>query len=396
MAQKAYLAAGVGGTHLEAAIVDQNARIVWRKALPSPCGGALMEEARRVSDRIAFTLERWEEFVPHRNRLLDATATLLGEARTEAGAIGLVVDRAGVGVAGAVNPLTGDIEGKTGALNHPAWGDFNPARQLEERTGLSIVCLNDAKAMALGALATLDTAAVVFADEAVVFADEAVVFADEDRHGAPREIPLPEAQQAITDFVEIDPGTGLGGAYIVGGKVWYGPDPARPDPDVGEIWHIEPDPNQRGVRFEEMVSGRAIGDRVIDSLSALGDPRVAELIEEKGTKIQDLLAAEYEPVSEVIRTVLAEAGRNLARGIRHIAGPEQKRLGAPAIKTFVIGGGLVSGRKKESTFVRATLDRAIRSFFATDDSGSPPTVLFTTLGGWALLIGAASAAKSIG
>ena len=387
MAQKAFLAAGVGGTHLEAAVVDRCARIVWRKALPSPCGGALMEEARRASDRIAFTLEHWEEFIPHRDRLLDATASLLDEARTEAVARNLVADQAGVGVAGAVDPLTGATVGKTGALNHPAWGEFNPARQLEERTGLSIVCLNDAKAMALGALATLSSAAVVFEDEEVVF---------DERRAAPREIPLSGEQRAINDFVEIDPGTGLGGAYIVGGKVWYGPDPARPDPDVGEIWHLEPDPDQPGVRFEEMISGRAISDRVIETLGALRDRRVADLIDEKGPKIQDLLAADYAPVREAIGTVLADAGRNLARGIRHIAGPERKRLAAPAINTFVIGGGLVSGRGKESTFVRATLDRAIRSFLAADDSEPQPTVIFTTLGGRALLIGAASAAKHNG
>jgi len=381
MAQKAFLAAGVGGTHLEAAVVDERARIVWRKALPSPCGGALMEEARRAPDRIAFTLERWNEFVPHRDRLLDATAALLVEARQEADAIGCAALSAGVGVAGAVNPLTGDIAGKTGALNHPAWGDFNPARQLEERTGLPIVCLNDAKAMALGALATLDSAAVVFVGE------------EDDAGQTPRESDLPEALRAITDFVEIDPGTGLGGAYIVDKKVWYGPDPARPDPDVGEIWHLEPDPERPGVRFEEMVSGRAIGDRVIDSLRALGDRRVEALIEQKGTKIQDLLSAGHEAVRAVIGTVLADAGRNLARGISHIAGCEQKRLGAPTIETFVIGGGLVSGKSEESTFVRAALDRAIRAFFAGSEWN--PTVLFTTLGGRALLIGAASAAQKV-
>ncbi len=378
MAQEAFLAAGVGGTHLEAAVVDQNARIVWLKTLPSPCGGPLMDQARRVADRVEFTLDRWDEFIPHRDRLLDATASLLLEARAEAEALNLSADRAGVGVAGAVNPHTGDIVGKTGALNHPAWGDFNPARELTGRTRLGIVCLNDAKAMALGALATFDFAAVLFEDDA----------------GGAREIPLPETRTAITDFVEIDPGTGLGGAYIVDGDVWYGADRARPDPDVGEIWHLEPDPDRPGVRFEEMVSGRVIGDRVIESLSRLRDGQVAEIVRQRAPKIQDLLAADCAPLRDAVGKVLAEAGQNLAMGIRHIAGPERERLHAPDIRTFVIGGGLVSGRRNESTFVRATLDEAIRSFFVEGDFGQPPEVIYTTLGGKALLIGAARAATS--
>jgi len=379
------LAAGVGGTHLTAAVLDGRLRILWEKTVPSPCGGELMEQARRADDRIAFTLEHWEEFIPHRERLLDTTAALLLEAREKAASLGLAARRAGVGVAGAVDPRTGMIRGRTGALNHPAWGDFHPARDLEVRTGLAIVCLNDAKAMALGAHAAMSTAGLELTDGPEPEEQPVGAGDDDDIVGA----------AGVNNFVEIDPGTGLGGAYIVGGTVWYGPDPDDPDPDIGEIWKLEVDADRPGVRFEEMVSGRAIADRIVRLGIKLDDRRARELIEERGSRIQDLLAGKCAPLDSVISEELEEAGRAIGLGIAYLGGPERARLRAPDIRTFVIGGGVVSGRRGEAVRVRRILHRGITACLAEKGVRPMPRILFTTLGGTALLIGAARAASSL-
>jgi predicted NBD/HSP70 family sugar kinase len=387
---RAILAAGLGGTHLTAAVVNDGNRIVWDRTVPSPCGGELIERARRAPDKIGFTLEHWDELVPFREGLLDAAAELLDEARSEAVSAGYRTDRAGVGLAGAVNPITGRIVEKAGALNHPAWGDFHPGRSLERRTGFPVTCLNDGKAMALGALATFDRAAVLFR-----------------RTGSGlTEIPLADALPGcrgrgeiteIADFIEIDPGTGLGGAYIVDGSVWYGPDSRNPDPDVGEIWHLEVDGERLGERFEEMVSGRAIGDAVLSGAQALGDARTMEILAERGGKIQNLLAAGHAPLDAVIADVLFTAGSVIGKGIVHFSGSERRRLKAPDIRTFVIGGGIVSGDAPESTFVRKTLQEGILSIVEEKQGmADKPRVIFTTLGGRALLIGAAHAARIAG
>jgi predicted NBD/HSP70 family sugar kinase len=369
------LAAGVGGTHLTAAVVDGRSRIVWEKTVSSPCGGKLMEQARRAADRIAFTLEHWNDFIPHREKLLDTTAELLDEARGRAAALGLETRCAGVGVAGAVNPHSGMIQGKTGALNHPAWGEFDPAAALAARTGLVVTCLNDAKAMALGALGTLNEAALELID----------------RGNGPLEKPVDDV---IDDFIEIDPGTGLGGAYIVGGKVWYGADPEKPDPDVGEIWRLGVDQEKPGINFEEMVSGRAIADRIMKRGRELADTRAHELIEKRGGRIQDLLAGKCAPLDGIIIEELAEAGRSIGLGIVHLAGPERERLEAPDIRTFVIGGGMVSGRSREAVRVRRTLFEGIVRCLEGAGFAPLPRIIFTTLGGKALLIGAARAAAA--
>ncbi len=375
MTKKAMLSANAGGTTLTAAVVDESFRIVWEKSVPTPAGGELMRASQRAEDRIAFTLDHWDDFLPHREELLDAIAALLLEAGESAREAGLQVRSAGVGVTGAVDPLTGWIVGRTGALNQPAWGEFNPTEALKDRTGLAIICLNDAKAMALGSLVAMHDSAVDHVE------DEGIL----------KEKPFSREGRTLLDFIEIDPGTGLGGGYVHKGKVWYGDDPAKPDPDVGEIWKHPVDPSRPGERFEEMACGRAIAAAVNRRGRELGDRDVDRLLDEKGGRMQDLLAAGNSALETLIREELAHAGRVIGLGILFLNGPEKKRLNSPDIDAFVIGGGMVGGCRTESTAVRALLARAIHETLENEGMSPRPRVLFTTIGGRAALLGGAFA-----
>lgn len=376
MSRKAMLAANAGGTTLTAAVVDETFRIVWEKSVATPTGGGLMRASHSADDRIAFTLDHWDEFLPHREALLDAAAALLLEARDEAAAAGFDARSAGVGVTGAVEPLTGWVRGKTGALNQPAWGEFNPTLALRERTGLDITCLNDAKVMALGSLVSMHDSAVECVEET----------------GELREQPFSRTGRTILDFIEVDPGTGLGGGYVFKGKVWYGPDREKPDPDVGEIWKLLVDPDRPEERFEEMACGRAIAAAVNRRGRELGDGSVDSLLDTKGGRIQDLLAEGTKPLNAVIHDELDRAGRVLGLGILFLSESEQQRLSAPVIETFVIGGGMVGGRKAESMEVRRRLAGAIYQTLDMKGMKPRPRVLFTTIGGRAALLGGALAA----
>ncbi len=370
------LAAAIGGTHLTGAVVGEDLHIAWEKTIPSPCGDELMDKLQRNPDRTAFALEHWKEFIPHRHNLLDAAAGMLLEAKKEARALGLQTAKAGVAVAGAVDPRTGEVLGKTGALNHPAWGEFSPAFELASRSKLDVVCLNDGKAMALGAFATMKESAVELVEDRGVFHEKAL------------------GRTGMRDFIEIDPGTGLGGAYVVGGKIWYGPDRESPDPTIGEIWRLPVDPERLDMNFEEMVSGRAVAKRVRKRGERLNDRKARIILEKRGNRIQDLLAARCAKLDRIIGEELAETGRLIALGMIYLIGPERERLNAPPIDTFVIGGGLVSGLKPESTEVRRSIYGGIIKEL-DKHPGPPPRVLFTTLGGQAALIGAAWNAKNI-
>jgi predicted NBD/HSP70 family sugar kinase len=365
----------IGGTSADVAALDGEDRIIEESRLPIRAGGALMEACKVAADRVAFTLEHWDEFVVHRRRLLDELGLAVSAMVHRLERRGEGISGIGVSAPGAIHPQSGEIPGATGALNLPAWGCFNLRKEIQDRTGLKVRAINDAKAMALGAFSRLCQDVVCICPSPGE--DERL----EERF-------LGEAGCAIRDFIELDPGTGLGGAYIVDGGLWFGPVKEDPDPDVGEIWKIEAAPDMPGVNLEELTSGRTILARVVTAVLAEAPDEGRALIDQAGGRIQRMIEHASSSLKTIIGKELERAGRYLGRGIHYLMTRERERLGAPYIRTFMIGGGLVGGRTPAARQIRVLFHQAI-----TRDLGEtvpPIRILFSTLGGLAGVYGSAA------
>jgi predicted NBD/HSP70 family sugar kinase len=364
----------IGGTTADVAALDGEDRIIEEESLRTHVGGALMEAGKSAQDRAVFTLEHWDEFTVHRLRLLDELgATVDGMARRLLRG-GFRISGVGISAPGAIHPRTGEMTGALGALNLPAWGRFNLKKEIRDRTGLCTRAINDAKAMALGALAR-------------ICRDVVRLIPTGDGDSLEEEFLGPEGR-TVRDFIELDPGTGLGGAYIVDHGLWFGPDADAPDPDVGEIWKLQAVPDRPGINLEELTSGRATLDRVEAALRALAPEEGGALIERSGGRIQTMLEHASFPLRTVVEGDLKQTGRYLGLGIRFLMTRERERLGAPDIRTFMIGGGMVSGRSAAARHVRFLLHQAIAK--ELEDMVPLPRIFFSILGGRAGLFGSAA------
>lgn len=350
------IAVCIGGTNTSLALLDAADRILEKISIPTFCGGELMDACKAAKDRIAFTLKHRPDFIKHRAFFLDELCHKISELANFTHRNNRILLGVGVSAPGAIHPHTGHVLGKAGALNLPAWGEFNLREEIHFRTGLEVFAINDAKAMALGALARIQHDVLRLTDD------------DEERPG--------EEGASITSFIEIDPGTGLGGAYVVNKKIWFGGDPNNPDPDVGEIWKLKPDPDQPDIHFEELCSGRATLNRV---KNALVNPGAEE-------RIQEMLKQGSPDQNRIIKDQLVETGRLLGLGVLCLMTREKERLNAPDISTFMFGGGMVSGMSHEAKAVRRSLYDGIRSVIK---DGSVK-ILFSTLGSKAGVYGSAA------
>lgn len=364
----------LGGTTTDLAVLDWEDRILKEQSIPTFTGGDLMEACKAAGDRITFMLEHWDAFTEHRRRLLDELGLcvkgLVEELRREDRCIA----GAGVSAPGVIHPLSGEILGRRGALNLPAWGDFNLAREIADRTGLDIRVINDAKAMALGSLARMPW--------------DVLALAPITGGGEGTEEPLGEKGRSVRDFIEIDPGTGLGGAYVFKGRIWFGPDADNPDPDVGEIWKLPIDPEKGEVNFEELASGRSTINRIAGALLEKAPDQARSLLDESRGRIKELLKMAPPLLKAVVEEELKRTGTYLGKGIEFLMTRERERLNAPDIQSFVIGGGLVGGLNAESRAVRRLLYTA--ALDALDHVDPKPKVFFSILGGRAGLFGSAA------
>jgi len=360
------IAVCVGGTTSGLALLDGQNNIMKETSVTTQSGGELMDACKEADDRISFTLAHWDEFIAHRKCFLDEISHAICNMAEQATILRDSLIGVGISSPGAVHPLTGEIIGKTGALNLPAWGEFNLIREIESRTNLSAKAVNDAKAMALGALARITQDVVSVSSES--------------------ENLLNAKGEEIDSFIEIDPGTGLGGAYIVDRKVWFGQDANNPDPDVGEIWKIKPDPIQPDIHFEELASGRAALKRVTQEILASNIEGCKNLIKESKGRIQEMLRIGSGPIRKIIETSIEETGRYIGLGVNEIMTNEKKRLNAPDIRTFVIGGGMVSKTTAQAAMVRRLIFNGIKNV----SSVKPLQILFSTIGGKAGIYGSAS------
>jgi predicted NBD/HSP70 family sugar kinase len=209
----------------------------------------------------------------------------------------------------------------------------------------------------------------------------------ETRNGPWLEKGLGEAGRSIRTFIELDPGTGLGGAYIVDGRVWFGPEPDEPDPDVGEIWKLNITPDQKCTNLEEQASGRVTLRRIAARLEGAGEAG-KDLVSRSKGRIQEMLRCAPRECVPIIEEEIVKTGRYLGMGVRLLMTSERKRLGAPDIRTFVIGGGPVNGESVPARSVRKLIHTGMLNELEGEEK--VPRILFTLLGGKAGIYGSAA------
>jgi predicted NBD/HSP70 family sugar kinase len=368
------IAACIGGTGISLAVLDSAFDLIEKRSIPTEAGGALMEASRTAADRPAFTSRHWNDFIPHRKKMLDDLGEALREMTDKIARSGRKVKGIGISAPGAIHPRTGEVIGLYGGMNLPAWGDFNLKNEIETRTRIATTAINDAKAMALGALARMHLNTMEWSQE---------------RPGAPwREERLGEAGRSVRTFIELDPGTGLGGAYIVDGRLWFGPEPDDPDPDVGEIWKLDITPREKGTNLEEQASGRVTMRRLAARIEREAGDEGRALVAGSGGRIQEMLRTAPSGILPIIEEEVARTGRYLGMGIRLLLTSEQKRLAAPDIRTFMIGGGPVSGEEPSSRSMRRLIHTGILQELEGEEK--LPRILFTTLGSKAGIYGSAA------
>lgn len=148
----------LGGTKIAAALVDDEGRVSLRRETATPSA----EGAARVVEECLQLIE-----------------SVIGDASRT----GIPVDRIGIGAAGVIDSSTGTVISATDTV--PGWRGTELARQVRERTGLPVAILNDVHAHALG---------------------ECWIGGGRD-HGS---------------VLLVAVGTGVGGAYVVGGELLPG------------------------------------------------------------------------------------------------------------------------------------------------------------------------------
>lgn len=148
----------LGGTKIAAALVDDEGRVSLRRETVTPSA----EGAARVVEECLQLIE-----------------SVTGDSSRA----GIPVERIGIGAAGVIDSSTGTVISATDTV--PGWRGTELARQVRDRTGLPVAILNDVHAHALG---------------------ECWIGGGRD-HGS---------------VLLVAVGTGVGGAYVVGGELLPG------------------------------------------------------------------------------------------------------------------------------------------------------------------------------
>lgn len=376
MKENVKIAVIVGGTNTKLVVIAKADKRIYEKSFDTLSGDGkqLMLQSQNASDRKAFTLEHWNDFLPHREQYLNKLAVEIKQACSELEKKEYEASFIGISTPGAVHPKTGEIIGKLGALNLPAWGEFNLAREIESKTWVTTFSANDAKAMALGTLLHLNDAAVTFRS----YNNELI------------ELNLGEISESLRNFMEIDPGTGLGGAFVIDRKIWFGKDEKNPDPTIGEIWHFIIDKKYPDKNFEELASGRAAFSRIQQSFKKIDSPEIINELDKCNGKIQELLKTKSKQIRKIVLDEIISTGKYIARGAQYLMRTELPRLQAPSVNTVIIGGGMVSGKSPEGVLVRSTLYSAVRAeFIELKEDAENINIIFTILGSDAGIYGSA-------
>lgn len=147
-------------------------------------GGTAVKSAVVASDgRVLFSGERPTHASEGADAVCDAITAAALEAMDYARREGLKLNGIGIGTPGIVDPTCRIVEG--GSDNIEGWANVPLADIIEQRTGLNCTIGNDANMMGLG----------------------------EARFGAGK---------GLSDVVFVTVGTGIGGAVVIGGKLFGG------------------------------------------------------------------------------------------------------------------------------------------------------------------------------
>jgi glucokinase len=196
--------------------------------------------------------------------------------------------------------------------NFPLWKDVPIGRTVCEGIGRPVFILNDAKCAALGEL----------------------VFG---------------AGKGVRNMVMITLGTGIGGAFVVDGRLLMGPNGS-----IGEVGHHTVDPSGRRCGcgnfgcWEVMCARDAIIERADRKLQAGRESRLRELAP-RGGLTPEVVSRAAQEGDAVAREVLAETGFYVGVGVANLINmlnPER----------FVIGGGISQAGEVLFGPVRRTVD----------------------------------------
>jgi glucokinase len=307
----------LGGTNLRAAVVDGD-------------HGRVLADARgptRAETGSAAVIERM--------------AALIGQAIEQSGRPRSELAGVGIGVPGRYDPATNEIRFLTNFPTH--WRDVPLGREIQQRTGLGTVVLNDARAFILA----------------------------EATFGAARGAPT---------VVGITLGTGIGGGVVVDGRLHLGRDGS-----AGEIGHQVIDFNGpncgcggRGC-LEAHVSGPAIATQGIRAVHQGRTTRLRELVDgDLNRMTPEVIVQAAEAGDAIAREILQEAGFYLGIGVTNL-------IATFSPDAVVIGGGVAAAGSWLLDPILATVQQRCQII--------PPDqvrIVTAQLGGEAGVVGAAT------
>lgn len=262
----------LGGTNMQVGVVRPDAREVGAES-------ALLGTARQKTKAGDGT----EAVI---DRLVGAVEKACDDAGVSRGDLSAL----GIGAPGAIDPRTGVVHEAVNLL----WRDVPLAEILRERFGLPVAVDNDVNVALYG---------------------EWVL-------GAAR---------GAEDVLGVWVGTGIGGALILGGRLYYGHFKT-----AGEIGHMLLLPrNPPGTRsLEHNCSRTAVVNRIVRLIQSNRPSMLTEITGERYEKIKSkALATAYEAGDELTREVVDDAARFIGE---HVGGV----VTLLSLERVVLGGGL--------------------------------------------------------
>lgn len=264
--------------------------------------------------------------------ILDTIAENVRLALTRAG-----LSRAsaiGLAAPGAVDPERGLV------LNAPnlKWDDLPAAAELERRLDMPVVLDNDVNA--------------------AVFAEQ--------RMGA---------GQGVDDLFGLWIGTGIGGGFVLGGRVYHGPRRT-----AGEIGHIIIEPNDpQGFReLEHQCSRTAIARQITEAIARGDRSSLSATIGETHSCSASQIAKALQEGDALALGTVTRAGERIGAAIGSV-------VTLLSLERIVVGGGLV---EEAGHFLTEPIQRAARAT-AWPEELRTLEVRATALGSNAGLLGAA-------